>query len=99
HGSKLWITFMRDRLYWGFLEGRPRAEPKLEGVSRRVRGGWRSTDINGEELRKDRLSGGLTQLASYRGTSCSVRMSDYVIRRINGQKTPEVESALAATAS
>jgi len=26
-GSTLWVTFMRDRLYWGFLEGRPRAEP------------------------------------------------------------------------
>ncbi len=65
---------------------------------RTVRGGWRWTDVNGESLTKDRLSGALTKLAAYRGTSCGVDQADYVIRRINGQKIPEVERALAASA-
>ena len=48
-------------------------------------------------MTKDRLSGALTKLAAYRGTSCDVGASDYVIRRINGKKTPQVERALAAS--
>jgi hypothetical protein len=61
-----------------------------------VDGGWKSTDRHGEELTKDRLSGALTKLAAYRGTSCKVDVAPYAIRRINGEKTPEVEQALAA---
>ena len=62
------------------------------GVSRPISDGWRCTDLNGELLTKDRLSGVLTKLAAYRGASCDVDARDYVIRRINGQKTPEVEA-------
>jgi hypothetical protein len=36
----------------------------------------------------------LTKLASYQGTSCDVDVVDYVIRRINGYQTPEVERAV-----
>jgi hypothetical protein len=96
-GSVLWITFIHEQLQWGFLK--PKAAERHEsgdGVFRVVEGGWRSTDINGEPLTKDRLSGAVTKLAAYRGTSCDVDVADYVIRRINGQKTPEVERAVAA---
>ncbi len=41
-------------------------------------------------MTKDRLSGALTKLAAYRGTSCDVDVAQYVIRRINGQKSPDV---------
>lgn len=67
------------------------------GVMRRVRGGWRGHDVNGNPLSKDRLSGALTKLAAYRGTSCDVDVAQYVIRRINAQKMPQVERALAAS--
>jgi hypothetical protein len=59
-------------------------------------GVWHCTDVNDEPLTKDGLSGALKQLAAYRGTSCDVEVSDYVIRRINGHKTPDVERALVA---
>jgi hypothetical protein len=65
-------------------------------VWRPVAGGWRFNDVNGESLTKDRLSGALTKLAAYRGTSCDVDVTEYVIRRINGHKTPDIEPALAA---
>ncbi len=97
-GTTLWITFMKERLYWGLLESAP-AEPHADGdgVWRRVRGGWRDTDIHANlPLRKDRLSGALTKLAAYRGTSCDVDVAEYVVRRINGLKMPAVERALAA---
>jgi hypothetical protein len=64
-------------------------------VWRKIVGGWCTSDPNGEELTKDRLSGALTKLAAYRGTSCDVDVADYVIRRIDGRKIPEVERAVA----
>ena len=68
-------------------------------IVRHVQDGWRGTDLNGEPLRMARLSGDLTQLAAYRATSCNVgaAAAEYVVRRINGQKMPEVERALAAS--
>jgi hypothetical protein len=96
-GSTLWITFVGERLCWGFLEStRPKRHADGDGVWRTIAGGWRWTDVNGEELTKDRLSGALTKLAAYRGTSCKVDVAEYVVRRINGQKTPEVERAVVA---
>jgi hypothetical protein len=96
-GTTLWVTFIGERLYWGFLTQSPAEQHEDEnGVWRTVKHGWSCKDINGEELTKDRLSGALTKLASYRGTSCDVDVDEYVVRRINGHKLPVVENALLA---
>ncbi len=96
-GDTLWLTFFGERLGWGFLDA-TYAKPSedRDGVWRPVAGKWSHCDIDGELLTKDRLSGSLTKLAAYRGTSCSVDVAEYAIRRINGQKLPEVERALGA---
>ncbi len=97
NGSTLWVTFVGDRLYWAFMgPGRATQHEDGDGVWRTTSGGWRCADLNGEPLTKDGLSGALTKLAAYRGTSCDVDVAEYTIRRINGLKTPEVERALAA---
>jgi hypothetical protein len=97
NGSTLWITFMSDRLYWGFTgEASPEPHPDGHGVWRKIRDGWRGTDLRGTPLSKDRLSGALTKLAAYRGTSCDVDVAEYVVRRISGLRMPAVERALAA---
>ena len=44
----------------------------------------------------DHLAGSLTKIAGFRGTSCNVDMAEYLIRRINGKKSPEVERAVVA---
>jgi hypothetical protein len=100
NGSILWITFMAGSLHWGFLDPSPAQQHAEESRSvwRSIKGGWRHTDINGEPLTTDRLSGAVTKLAAYRGTSCAVDVADYAIRRINGQKIPEVERGVAALA-
>jgi hypothetical protein len=96
-GATLWITFVGERLCWGLLtQDAPEIHSDGRGVWRVVARSWRWKDLNGEELTKDRLSGALAKLASYRGTSCDVDVADYAVRRINGQKTPEVERALIA---
>ena len=98
-GSILWITFKGERLLWGFLEpGSAERHPDGEGVFRRITGGWKDEDIHGEKLRKDNLSGALTKLVAFRGTSCNVDVQDYVLRRINGHKVPEVERAISVLA-
>lgn len=97
-GKTLWITFMVGRLHWGMVDKtRARLHEDGEGVVRRLSHGWRSADIKGNSLDKDRLSGALTKLAAYRGTSCDVDVAEYVVRRINALKLPEVERALAAS--
>jgi hypothetical protein len=97
-GSILWITFHGETLWWAFLEpGKPTPYGDERSVTRRVAGAWNSTDMAGERLSRDRLSGSLNKLSGYRGTSCSVDVKEYLVRRINGEKTPEVERAIAAT--
>lgn len=97
-GSTLWFTFKEEDLWWGFLSDDPPVKhADGRGIWRRVANGWRNTDAKGERLIKSRLSGALTMIAGYRGTSCSARAQEnYLIRRINGQKIPEVERAVSA---
>jgi len=96
-GSTLWVTFKGEDLYWGFLtNGTPKVHEDGHGVWREVQNGWKNTDINDEKLTKRNLSGALTKLAAYRGTSCGVSVEEYLIRRINGRKPKQVERALVA---
>ena len=82
-------------LDWGGADDRPvtiRAEGL--GLSRTVRGGWRRTDVTGEALIQERRFGAVATLAASRGTSCSVDVAAYVVRRITGHRLPAVERAL-----
>lgn len=94
----LWITFFRRRLYWCFAE---REVTKLADGTRirKVKGKWSYFDIQNEPLTIENLSGKLTKVQGFRGTICSVREFDYLIRRINHQKLPEVERAEQALAT
>ncbi len=97
--STLWITFVGERLYWGAVDG---SQPKRDakGAYRTILHGWCGTDLRREPLTKDRLSGALTKVAAYKGTSCDVKdAGDYVVRRINGHKVPAVERAIVASAA
>jgi hypothetical protein len=93
----LWITFVGERLYWGFLEpGRPEPVGTDFSSVRRVANGWRCVDRDDQELIKSRLPGNITKLAAYRGTSCSVDAEAQVVRRINAQIDPDVAAARGA---
>ncbi len=96
----LWITFAEGHLWWAF------AEPEVtwlgmeeDGQGTRMRktvDGWHKVNIRGEPLRIDDLSTRLTQVAAYRQTICSVKASDYLLRRINGIEEPVVARAREA---
>ncbi len=99
----LWITFADGHLWWAF------AAPEVTwlGVdedgrgarTRRTVDGWHNVNIKGDALRIDDLSSRLTQVAAYRQTVCSVKASDYLIRRINAIEEPVVARAGAARAA
>ncbi len=90
----LWITFVGERLYWGFLEDDvPIPAGSDQSTVRRVRDGWRCIDREAKELLKSNLPGGITNLAAYRGTSCSVKAEADVVRRINAELSNEVKLA------
>lgn len=100
-GIALWITFIGEQLWWGRIQkgSPPRRHPDGDGTERDIVRGWQGTSLDGEPLTKDRLSGWLTKLALFRGTSLEVRPAGraaYAIRRINGQKSAEVEQAIEA---
>lgn len=98
--NDLWITFARGHLWWAFAQPEVHlcdGDAKQEGEGYRpVVGRWRNTDVLGRPLTIDSLSSRLTQLAGYRGTICSVRERDYLLRRINAEEEPLVGRAVAA---
>lgn len=98
----LWITFGDGKLWWGVAE--PEVTwPVGDGVAygdriRRIRGGWKCTDVNGKPLRMVELSTRLTKVASYQQTICEVHEREYLLRRLNAETEPSVERALKAKA-
>lgn len=88
----LWITFFRRRMYWCFAE--KKVVQLAEGARiRSVNRKWRYHDIEGYPLTLDNLSGKLTKVQHFQGTICSVREFEYLLRRLNHQKLPEVQKA------
>lgn len=95
----LWVTFVGERFYWGVLEeGLPEPISADQSTVRRIKDGWKCVDRNDKDLLKSNLPGSITNLAAYRGTSCSVKAADHVIRRINAELSEEVKIAEARRA-
>jgi len=88
----LWITFHANLMWWCF------SKPEITSIDnnkkiRPVIDKWKCTDIDGNELRTDRLRGSLVSIQGFRGTICSVKDAQYVINKINGKTPPHVEEA------
>ena len=102
-GDCLWVTFHDDRLWWAFADGSVSAvegEETYRGARmRKVRDGWRSTDITGADLRQRTLGSRLTRVASFQGTICSVPDVTYLLRRINAEESELLIEAAAARAA
>lgn len=92
--NDLWITFFGEFLHWGFLQpGIPEIHPDGDGTFRRINGGWRCIDREGNNLRKSNLPGAINMLTAFRGTTCSVSAREHLIRRINADLSPDVAKA------
>jgi hypothetical protein len=88
----LWVTFYNNRLWWCFADLEITQLP--DGSKHRpVKGEWKSTDINDKTLSMHQLSGSLLSMQGFRGTICSVREFDYLVRKINAEVSPEEQIA------
>jgi hypothetical protein len=93
----LWITFAEGRMWWCFAS---QAVMPTLGVDRKLEGSryrktvehWSDKDLKGETLWKTNLRGSLTTTEGFRGTICKVREFEYLIRRLNGERSPAVEA-------
>jgi len=93
--SVLWITFYQNKLCWCF--SKPEVTLQDDGTKTRpVIEKWKCEDIEGEPLLFDRLSGDILSLQAFRGTICRVDKSEYVINKINAEKSEEIKEAETA---
>ncbi|QBF84316.1 hypothetical protein EXU30_17770 [Shewanella maritima] len=90
--TTMWITVYKRKLYWCFAS---EEVIELEDGSRvrNVIGQWQSWNVNSEPLYVENLSGKLTKVQMFRGTICSVKESDYLLKRINAIELAEVKAA------
>ncbi len=100
--STLWVTVFKGRLYWAFAASEvieTGAQPDHGGAfMRRTIGGWRSADIAGLPLSRDRISSAIWQTTGYRRTICRFNRPERVLRRINAEIPEAVLAARAAEA-
>jgi hypothetical protein len=97
----LWITFSNGAMWWCFAEDEViptlAVDSEAEGYRfRKTKNSWSNKDQKGETLRINALRGSLTATAGFRGTICRVKEFDYLLRRLNGEVTPETEAVDAA---
>ena len=87
--TTLWITFYAGKLYYGsFAENsRPEVNVRMGGCTRSLRGGWQDKDANGGLLKIENLSGNLTKVRGFQGTSCSLSDEQvaYLLTRLSGR--------------
>ena len=93
--SDIWITFYQRKLYWCHAA---REVIELDDGTRirNVIGNWSSTDINGKPLRIENIDGRVAQVQGFKGTICSVKLDEYLVRKINGLAIVEAENAKAS---
>ena len=86
----IWITFYNRKLWWT----RAKADKiSLEEDGSRTRSclsKWSDQDIEGNTLSFDKISGKLLKTQGYRSTICNVKEKDYLLRKINAEKSKEV---------
>ena len=90
----LWVTFHANKLWWCFSRSKVTKLPDKTKVRPAI-DKWRCTDIKGDTLQMDQLSGGLLSMQGFRGTICSVHEFKYLVNKINGTMPKEVEEAQA----
>ncbi len=96
--SDIWVTFYKRKLFWCHAH---KEIQELEDGSRirKVIGSWSSNDKKGNPLSIENIDGRITKVQGYRGTICEVELPDYLLRKINGETQPEVESTKEALAA
>lgn len=93
--ADIWVTFYRRKMYWCHAH---KEVYELEDGSRirKVIGSWSCLDKNGSPLSIENIDGRITKVQGYRGTICGVELPEYLLRKINGEVQPEIQSTKEA---
>lgn len=86
HNSKLWWCRVKDEA------GKERIKEDNLSKYREVDGKWSDQDMDRKVLLSHQISGKLSSLQMFRGTSCEVREIDHLRRLINAEHSPEYNS-------
>lgn len=98
----LWIRFEGGCLYYASTDGgeitkEPSKDSTFWTSYRKLSlDGWKNTDIQGNELRREGLSGRLTKTAGYRQTICGLQgdVEVYLHNRLQCRLSPDLVNAL-----
>lgn len=96
--TTIFITFVDGLLYWC----RPTGIVQLlddNSHSRATVDGWKNISVGGVRLTADRLSGHLLKVQMFRGTICDVKASEYLLRKLNDELSPQLVAAEEAEAA
>lgn len=94
--NTLWITFHADQLQWCFSKPGSSLYRDQATRIRETVDGWHGSDITGNLLLKNTLSGHLLATEGFRGTICSVTAFNYLLHKINGTVEPHVAATQQA---
>lgn len=85
--ADVWVTFYDSKLWWGRLKGPVREDATSK--YREVLGGWRDRSLKNDPLLANQIPGKIAQLQGFRGTICSVRDRDTLVRLLRGERSTE----------
>lgn len=87
--NTLWITFYAGLLHYGRFSAldAPVISTELGGCIRSLQSGWSSKDANDRDLKVENLSGNLTKVRGFMGTSFALsdEQQEYLITRLSGK--------------
>lgn len=89
----IFVTFANGLMYWCHPQGGEPEQLLDQTRRRKTVNGWHHQSASGSPLTKDRLSGDLLKVQMYQGTICDVKASDYLLRKLNDQLSPELAEA------
>ena len=89
--NTIWITFFNNKLWW--TKAKTEVVLKKDGTKTRAcLSKWSDKDIEGKTLFVENISGNLLKTQGFRGTICTVKIKDYLLRKINAEKSKTVLS-------
>jgi len=97
----LWITFYGQKLWWGFADNSDIKKDDENYTFKKMRLGWYPTDLKGNPLTFENISGVLLKTQMYQGTICDIKnkedsnfkIENYIKRLLKGEKLHSVIEA------
>lgn len=89
--STMWVTFHKGYLWYCFVS-KEIIFNEDKTKERRTIDGWKNTDINGNLLLLQNLSGRLTKVQAFQGTICNIWEKKYLINKINCEQSRQLQA-------